>query len=96
MLSVVLYGTRFCPYCIAARRLLNKNNIPFEDIAVDNNPELRSQISEKSGRTTVPQIWIGEQPIGGYTELQKLALTGELYRLLNLDTAEYSEASDKN
>ena len=75
MLSVVLYGTRFCPYCIAARRLLNKKNIQFEDIAVDNNPELRSQISEKSGRTTVPQIWIGEQPIGGYTELQKLALT---------------------
>ena len=96
MLSVVLYGTRFCPYCIAARRLLNKNNIQFEDIAVDNNPELRSQISEKSGRTTVPQIWIGEQPIGGYTELQKLALTGELDRLLNADTTECSKASDKN
>lgn len=96
MLSVVLYGIRFCPYCIAARRLLNKKNIQFEDIAVDNNPELRSQISEKSGRTTVPQIWIGEQPIGGYTELQKLALTGELDRMLNADTTECSKASDKN
>ena len=96
MQSVVLYGTRFCPYCIAARRLLNKKNIPFEDIAVDNNPELRAQISEKSGRTTVPQIWIGEQAIGGYTELQKLASAGELDPMLHTDTTEYSRASDKN
>ena len=96
MQSVVLYGTRFCPYCIAARRLLNKKNIPFEDIAVDNNPELRAQISEKSGRTTVPQIWIGEQAIGGYTELQKLASAGELDPMLQTDTTECSRASDKN
>lgn len=86
MVSVVLYGTRFCPYCVAARMLLKAKGIAFEDISVDNDRELRAQISEKSGRTTVPQIWIGDQSIGGYTELQKLALTGELDRLLNLDS----------
>ena len=86
MVSVVLYGTRFCPYCVAARMLLKTRRIAFEDISVDNDRELRAQISEKSGRTTVPQIWIGDQSIGGYTELQKLALTGELDRLLNLDS----------
>ena len=86
MVSVVLYGTRFCPYCVAARMLLKTKGIAFEDISVDNDRELRAQISEKSGRTTVPQIWIGDQSIGGYTELQKLALTGELDRLLNLDS----------
>jgi glutaredoxin 3 len=96
MQSVVLYGTRFCPYCIAARRLLNRENIPFEDIAVDNNPELRLQISERSGQTTVPQIWIGKQAIGGYTELQMLASSDELYQLFNTDTTECSGASDKN
>jgi len=90
MVSVVLYGTRFCPYCVAARMLLKTKGIAFEDISVDNDRKLRAQISEKSGRTTVPQIWIGEQAIGGYTELQKLALTGELDRLLNLDSKECS------
>lgn len=86
MVSVVLYGTKFCPYCIAARMLLNKKAINFEDIALDNDSELRATVSARSGHRTVPQIWIGEQFIGGYTELKKLALTGDLDQLLNLDT----------
>jgi len=80
--KVILYGTKFCPYCIAARSLLNAEGIPFEDIAVDNNFELRSQIAERSGQHTVPQIWFGEQHIGGYTDLHKLASGGDLDRLL--------------
>jgi glutaredoxin 3 len=83
MVSVVLYGTKFCPYCVAARMLLKTKGITFEDIAVDNDRELRAKISEQSGRSTVPQIWIGEHSIGGFTELQKLALTGDLDQLLS-------------
>ncbi len=91
MVSVVLYGTKFCPYCIAARMLLNKKGIIFEDIAVDNDSELRATVSEKSGQHTVPQIWIGDQFIGGYTELNKLALAGDLDQLLNFDTTRNSD-----
>lgn len=80
--KVVLYGTKFCPYCIAARSLLNANSITFDDIAVDNDFELRSQIAERSGQHTVPQIWFGERHIGGYTDLHKLAAGGELDSLL--------------
>ena len=80
--KVVLYGTKFCPYCIAARSLLNAKGIAFDDIAVDNNLDLRSQIAARSGQNTVPQIWFGEQHIGGYTDLHKLATSGDLDRLL--------------
>jgi glutaredoxin 3 len=80
--KVVLYGTKFCPYCIAARSLLNAKGIAFDDIAVDNNRALRAQIAERSGQHTVPQIWLGEQHIGGYTDLYKLESGGDLDRLL--------------
>jgi glutaredoxin 3 len=94
--SVVLYGTRFCPYCVAARMLLKSKRIAFEDIAVDNNRELRAEISQKSGRTTVPQIWVNNRAIGGFTELQTMALTGELDRLLDLDTTGASKDASEN
>lgn len=80
--KVVLYGTKFCPYCVAARSLLNAKGIAFDDIAVDNNRALRAQIAERSGQHTVPQIWLGEQHIGGYTDLYKLESGGDLDRLL--------------
>jgi glutaredoxin 3 len=85
MTSVVVYGTKFCPFCVAARRLLTAKDIDFEDISVDGNKTLRAEIAERSGRATVPQIWIGEQHIGGYTDLQKLALSDSLHRLVNSD-----------
>jgi glutaredoxin 3 len=79
---VVMYSTRFCPYCVAARRLLSAKNIHFEDIAVDDDPQLRRQMSERAGRRTVPQIWIGETHVGGFTDLAALDRQGELDRLL--------------
>jgi len=85
MAPIVLYGTKFCPFCIAARLLLNAKGVDFQDISVDNNRNLRVQIAERSGRNTVPQIWVGERHIGGYTDLQKLALSDDLDRLLNTD-----------
>jgi glutaredoxin 3 len=81
--AVTVYGTRFCPYCIAARQLLDAKNVAYQYTAVDNNPDLRENILKRSGQRTVPQIWIGEQHIGGFTDLRKLALNGDLDRLLS-------------
>jgi glutaredoxin 3 len=76
MSHVVLYGTRFCPFCTAARRLLTAKEIDYQDISVDNNPELRGKLITKSGRNTVPQIWFGNQHIGGFDELRDLERQG--------------------
>jgi glutaredoxin 3 len=81
--QVVIYGTRFCPYCIAARQLFDAKHVQYQYIAVDNDPDLRDNIMRRSGQRTVPQIWIGKQHIGGFTDLRKLALKGELDHLLS-------------
>lgn len=80
--TVTMYSTRFCPYCVAARRLLTDKGVSFEDIPVDSDPQLRRQMSERAGRRTVPQIWIGDTHVGGYTDLAALEQRGELDRLL--------------
>jgi len=81
--AVKMFTTRFCPYCVAARRLLKQLGVDFEDVAVDGNAELRREIMQTSGQRTVPQIWVGEQHIGGYTELAALHQQGGLLPLLN-------------
>ncbi|MDA9348113.1 glutaredoxin 3 [Porticoccaceae bacterium] len=82
MSHVVLYGTRFCPFCTAARRLLTNKGIDFQDISVDNNPELRGKLITKSGRNTVPQVWFGTQHIGGFDELRDLERQGTFDAIL--------------
>ncbi|MDB4260754.1 glutaredoxin 3 [Porticoccaceae bacterium] len=82
MSHVVLYGTRFCPFCTAARRLLTKKGIDYQDISVDNNPELRGKLITKSGRNTVPQVWFGTQHIGGFDELRDLERQGTFDAIL--------------
>ena len=79
---VVMYSTRFCPYCIRARGLLQARQVEFTDIAVDGQPELRHEMTERSGRYTVPQIWIGEHHVGGYDDLALLERQGRLDDLL--------------
>ncbi len=78
-----MYTTRFCPYCIAARRLLSSKGVSFEDIPVDGDPDLRRKMTERAGQRTVPQIWVGETHVGGYTELAALEQRGALDQLLN-------------
>jgi glutaredoxin 3 len=80
--SVTLYTTRFCPYCIRARGLLDSKGVEYNDIAVDGSPQLRREMSERSGRTSVPQIWIGERHIGGYDDMARLESQGRLDELL--------------
>lgn len=81
---VVMYSTRFCPYCIAAKSLLNKKSVSYQDIGVDGKPELRHQMVARSGRHTVPQIWIGALHVGGFDELNRLEQSGKLDKILKL------------
>jgi glutaredoxin 3 len=54
-----MYSTRFCPYCVRARSLLDSKKVDYTDIGVDGRADLRNEMIERSGRYTVPQIWIG-------------------------------------
>jgi glutaredoxin 3 len=80
--GIILYTTRYCPYCIRARALLDEKGVAYEEIAVDDDPLLRREMMMRSGRTTVPQIWIGEQHIGGCDELMLLERQGHLDEFL--------------
>jgi len=84
MAKVVMYTTAVCPYCIRAEQLLKKKGISeIEKIRVDLEPELRIAMMEKTGRRTVPQIYINGEHIGGYDELAELNLDGKLEALLS-------------
>lgn len=85
MPDIKMYTTRFCPYCMAARSLLNELELPFTEIAVDGNRQVRAEMTRASGARTVPQIWIGEQHIGGFTELRSLHQNGTLNTLLSIN-----------
>ena len=82
--QVKMYTTRFCPYCIRARMLLDSKNVAYTDIAVDAEPQLRREMMDLSGRRTVPQIWIDELHVGGYDDLALLERQGRLDKLLKL------------
>ncbi len=85
--SVILYSTRFCPYCVRAKALLAKKGVEFKDIQVDSDVELRREMMAKSGAHTVPQIWIGELHVGGCDELFALEKQGKLDSLLELSAS---------
>ena len=82
--AVTMYTTRFCPYCVQARMLLDGKGVNYRDLAVDEAPELRREMMQLSGRHTVPQIWIGERHVGGYDDLAQLERQGHLEELLKL------------
>jgi glutaredoxin 3 len=83
MADVTIYTTRTCPYCIAAKRLLDRKGVTYNEIAVDGNYALRAEMERRSGRYTVPQIWIGEHHVGGCDELHALERAAQLDVLLN-------------
>ena len=70
--DVTIYTTPFCGYCIMAKRLLKSRNVEYEEIDTQGQAELRRWLFKASGQSTVPQIFIDQQSIGGYTELQML------------------------
>ena len=82
MPNVVVYTTRVCPYCIQAKALLKKKGVTFSEIDVSNDPEKRTWLASATGQRTVPQIFINDQPIGGFDDMAALNRRGELDRLL--------------
>ena len=83
MAHVLIYATAACPYCQAAERLLARKGVSgIERVRVDLEPERRAEMQQKSGRNTVPQIWIDGRHIGGSDELHGLDESGQLDKLL--------------
>ena len=82
MPRVVVYCTHMCPYCRMAIHLLENKGVEFERIQVDEQPDQRVEMRRLTGRTTVPQIFIGNVHIGGYVELAGLDMQGRLDNLL--------------
>jgi glutaredoxin 3 len=77
-----MYATAACPFCQSAERLLVAKGVTIEKVRVDLEPGRRAEMTRKSGRRTVPQIWIGERHIGGCDDLYALEREGELDPLL--------------
>jgi glutaredoxin 3 len=85
MVKVKMYTTAVCPYCINAERLLLSKGVEAIDrIRVDLQPDLRLEMMEKTGKRTVPQIYIDEYHVGGFDELRALDLAGKLDPLLKV------------
>ncbi|HSI95743.1 MAG: glutaredoxin 3 [Methylophilaceae bacterium] len=83
MPQITMYTTATCPYCINAERLLRTKGVEnIDKVRVDLEPQKRVEMMEKTGRRTVPQIWIGERHVGGFDELRALDMAGELDPLL--------------
>lgn len=83
MQSVRVYTTDSCGYCVQAKNLLKKRQITFEEINVQNDHDKRAWLVKVTGRRTVPQIFIGDDPIGGSDELHAMDKSGELAKRLN-------------
>lgn len=80
--NVTMYVLSWCGYCHAAKRLLTKKGVEYEVIDSTGNQEMRARLLDETGSHTLPQIFIGGTPIGGYTELKALADSGQLDQLL--------------
>nr|WP_241014941.1 glutaredoxin 3 [Burkholderia sp. Ac-20379] len=78
-----MYSTQVCPYCMMAERLLKQRGVELiEKVLIDKEPARRAEMMERTGRRTVPQIYIGETHVGGYDDLAKLDREGGLQPLL--------------
>ena len=82
MKPVTIYTTAWCPYCHRAKALLDKKDVPFNEIDVTMDRKLRDEMEAKAGRHTVPQIWIGETHVGGSDDLHALERSGQLDAML--------------
>ncbi|WP_207849421.1 MULTISPECIES: glutaredoxin 3 [unclassified Pseudomonas] len=82
MSEVIVYSSDYCPYCVRAKQLLVNKGVAFKEIKVDGKPQIRAAMSQKAGRTSVPQIWIGDKHIGGCDDLYALERAGKLDALL--------------
>lgn len=82
MKPVTVYSTRVCPYCVRAKALLDGKHVPYIEILVDQDPAQLAEMMQKSGRRTVPQIFVGDRHVGGFDDLYALDHAGGLDPLL--------------
>jgi glutaredoxin 3 len=83
MPAITIYTKSWCPYCSAAKKLLNEKGAEFTEIDIEKKPEARAEMIQKAkGRSTVPQIFIGEKHVGGCDDLYDLDDRGQLEPLL--------------
>ena len=80
--KVTIYGNKTCAYCGAARMLLTKKAVEFEDIVITDNPNKLEEMLSRTGTRTVPQIFIGDTLVGGFDDLYALDKSGKLDELL--------------
>jgi glutaredoxin 3 len=80
--TVKIYTTPYCPYCVRAKRLLEGKGVPYEEVDVANDDQARIELAERTGRRTVPQIFIGEDHVGGSDDLHALEEQGKLDAML--------------
>lgn len=80
--AVTVYTSHWCPYCQRAKQLLTQKNVVFSEINVEDEPNLREEMSARSSRRTVPQIFIGDKHVGGCDDLIELDRSGGLDRLI--------------
>ena len=82
MASIEMYVKPWCPYCARAKRLLSAMGRDWKEIDIEAEPARRAEMIERSGRRTVPQIFVGERHVGGFDDLDALERAGQLDRLL--------------
>jgi glutaredoxin 3 len=80
--SVIIYTTDVCPYCVRAKKLLSQKGVAYDEVNVEEKPEIRSWLVSASGQRTVPQVFINGVSIGGFSELADLDRSGRLQGLL--------------
>jgi glutaredoxin 3 len=82
MKPVTIYTTPYCPFCVRAKKLLTQKNVAYEEIDVSTDDDARDKLMQRTGQQTVPQIYIGEQHVGGSDDLYELEHNGQLDALL--------------
>lgn len=82
MPEITLYTTRWCPFCVRAKSLLDQKKAAYTELDINSAPELRKEMMERSGRRTVPQIFINNHHVGGCDDLFALESQGKLDPLL--------------
>ncbi|MDX1626738.1 MAG: glutaredoxin 3 [Wenzhouxiangellaceae bacterium] len=80
--SIVMYSRASCPFCVAARNLLKDKGVTWTEVSLDAEPDKRAEMIERTGRHTVPQIFVGDHHVGGFDDLDALEQGGDLDRLL--------------
>ena len=98
MPDVIMYTTGMCPYCVRAKMLLQNKGVSWNELRIDGDPDLMREMMQRSGRRTVPQIFVDEHHVGGYNDMAELDSYGKLDPLLglvpHLDEPTFPHAAD--